>query len=209
MPATRTRRYRAAAVGTGALVAALVTGGVGTGVAAAAPAPRTPASVCDQAIAQAGTGHGRYGHYRLVLAPAVGGSGSDVVVGTPGNDYLFGGSGNDVLCGLGGDDVLDGGSGSDVLDGGSGVDQLIGGSGYDTLVNGEGLGGSLGSAGSTACGAIGGSFSTNGSESWTCYYTNNANTSSLSSACETDSIYGDFSSTRSGGGYIGKCILAE
>ena len=47
-------------------------------------------SVCDQAIAQAGTGQGTYGRYRLVRAPAEGGSGSDVVVGTDGPDRLVG-----------------------------------------------------------------------------------------------------------------------
>ncbi len=130
------RRFRATAVGTGVVVAALLTGTVGVGVAAAAPVAKTPASVCEQAIAEAGTGHGRYGDYRLVQAPAVGGSGSDLVVGTPGNDHLSGGSGNDVLCGLGGDDVLDGGTGNDYLDGGPGVDTLFGGSGNDTLISG-------------------------------------------------------------------------
>jgi RHS repeat-associated protein len=94
-------------------------------------------SVCDQAMAQAGTGQGTYGRYQLVRAPAEGGSGSDVVVGTDGPDHLVGGSGNDVLCGLGGDDVLEGGSGNDYLDGGPGTDTLDGGTGNDTLVNGE------------------------------------------------------------------------
>jgi RHS repeat-associated protein len=94
-------------------------------------------SVCDQAIAQAGTGQGTYGRYQLVRAPAEGGSGSDVVVGTDGPDHLVGGSGNDVLCGLGGDDVLEGGSANDYLDGGLGYDRLYGGTGPDTLVNGE------------------------------------------------------------------------
>jgi RHS repeat-associated protein len=94
-------------------------------------------SVCDQAIAHAGTGQGTYGRYQLVRAPAEGGSGSDVVVGTHGPDHLVGGSGNDVLCGLGGDDVLEGGSGNDYLDGGAGTDTLHGGTGNDTLVNGE------------------------------------------------------------------------
>ncbi len=73
------------------------------------------ASVCDQAIAEAGTGQGTYGRYTLVQAPEMGRSGSQVVVGTAGADRLVGGSGNDVLCGLGGDDVLDGGSGNDRL----------------------------------------------------------------------------------------------
>jgi len=94
-------------------------------------------SVCDQAIAEAGTGKGTYGRYRLVRAPAQGGSGSDVVVGTDGPDHLVGGSGKDVLCGLGGDDLLEGGSGNDYLDGGAGTDTLRGGPGNDTLVNGE------------------------------------------------------------------------
>ncbi len=97
----------------------------------------TATGVCDQAIAEAGTGKGTYGKYDLVKAPAEGGSGSDVVVGTDGPDHLVGGSGNDVLCGLGGDDVLEGGSGNDYLDGGAGTDTLRGGSGNDTLVNGE------------------------------------------------------------------------
>lgn len=94
-------------------------------------------SVCNQAIAQAGTGHGTYGRYDLVHAPARGGSGSDVVVGTDGPDRLVGGSGKDVLCGLGGDDLLDGGTGTDYLDGGAGTDTLRGGTGPDTHVNGE------------------------------------------------------------------------
>ena len=112
-------------------------------------------TVCDQALAQAGTGQGPYGSYRLVRAPANGGSGSQVVVGTAGPDRLSGGSGDDVLCGLGGDDFLDGGSGNDhieggagndtlqggsdddVLDGGAGLDRVSGGSGNDTIRNGE------------------------------------------------------------------------
>ena len=71
------------------------------------------ASVCDQAIAEAGTGQGTYGRYKLVQAPA------DGPLGVAGRgrhrrpDRLVGGSGNDVLCGLGGDDVLIGGSGND------------------------------------------------------------------------------------------------
>ena len=130
------RRFRATAVVTGVAVAALLAGTVDVGVAVAAPVAKTPASVCEQAIAEAGTGHGRYGHYRLVQAPAVGGPGSDLVVGTPGDDALSGGSGNDVLCGLGGDDVLNGGTGNDYLDGGPGVDTLLGGSGNDTLISG-------------------------------------------------------------------------
>ena len=95
--------------------------------------------MCDQAIAEAGTGRGTYGRYQLVQAPAVGGSGSQVVVGTAGPDRLVGGSGNDVLCGLGGDDTLDGGSGNDVLDGGPGDDVLRGGSGTDHLDGGAGF----------------------------------------------------------------------
>ena len=94
-------------------------------------------SVCDQAIAEAGTGKGRYGKHQLVRGSAQGKSGANVVVGTDGPDHLVGGSGNDVLCGLGGDDVLDGGSGNDYLDGGADDDTLRGGSGNDTLVNGE------------------------------------------------------------------------
>ena len=89
--------------------------------------------VCDQAVAEAGTGQGTYGRYTLVQAPAVGRSGSQVVVGTAGPDRLVGGSGDDVLCGLGGDDVLLGGSGNDYLDGGDGADELQGDSGNDAL----------------------------------------------------------------------------
>ena len=85
-----------------------------------------PGAVCEQAIAQAGTGEGTYGRYQLVQAPAVGRSGSQVVVGTAGADRLMGGSGNDVLCGLGGNDTLDAGSGNDHLDGGDGDDTLPG-----------------------------------------------------------------------------------
>ena len=95
------------------------------------------AGVCDQAMAEAGTGQGTYGRYKLVQAPAVGRSGSQVVVGTAGPDRVDGGSGNDVLCALGGDDVLIGSSGNDYLDGGAGFDRLFGGSGADTLTNGE------------------------------------------------------------------------
>jgi Ca2+-binding RTX toxin-like protein len=57
----------------------------------------------------------------------------------------LGGSGNDVLCGLGGDDVLDGGTGLDHHDGGTGVDQLFGRSGLVTLINGEVNNGGTGS----------------------------------------------------------------
>ena len=92
-----------------------------------------PGAVCEQAIAQAGTGQGTYGRYQLVQAPAVGRSGSQVVVGTAGADRLMGGSGNDVLCGLGGNDTLDAGSGNDHLDGGDGDDTLLAGSGNDDL----------------------------------------------------------------------------
>ena len=92
-----------------------------------------PGAVCEQAIAQAGTGEGTYGRYQLVQAPAVGRSGSQVVVGTAGADRLMGGSGNDVLCGLGGNDTLDAGSGNDHLDGGDGDDTLLAGSGNDDL----------------------------------------------------------------------------
>ncbi len=95
--------------------------------------------VCDQAIAEAGTGQGAFGGYGLIEAPDVGGSGSQVVVGTAGSDRLVGGSGNDVLCGLGGDDVLDGGSGHDQLEGGDGSDVLHGGSGNDDLDGGAGF----------------------------------------------------------------------
>ena len=91
--------------------------------------------MCDQAIAQAGTGQGTYGNYRLVRATTNGGSGSQVVVGTPGGRQPLRGSGDDVLCGLGGNDVLDGGSGNDYVDGGAGDDTVQGGSG-DDVVNG-------------------------------------------------------------------------
>ena len=97
------------------------------------------AGVCDQAIAEAGTGQGTYGRYKLVQAPAEGRSGSQVVVGTAGPDRLVGGSGNDVLCGLGGDDVLFGGSGNDILEGGDGADELHGDSGNDQLDGGAGF----------------------------------------------------------------------
>jgi hypothetical protein len=110
---------------------------LGAAAAPAVAAPGPKGSVCEQAIAQAGTGKGQYGKYRLVQAPAQGGSGSDVVVGTEGPDRLVGGSGKDVLCGLGGNDHLEGGSGNDYLDGGTGIDTLLGGTGNDTLVNGE------------------------------------------------------------------------
>ena len=95
--------------------------------------------VCDQAIAEAGTGQGTFGGYELVQGPDVGRSGSQVVVGTAGPDVLLGGSGDDVLCGLGGDDVLDGGSGNDYLDGGDGSDVLRGWSGNDRLDGGDGF----------------------------------------------------------------------
>jgi hypothetical protein len=107
---------------------------------------RTP--VCDQAIAEAGTGEGTYGHYALVQAPSQGGSGRQVVVGTEGDDDLVGGSGDDVLCGLGGDDVLLGGSGNDHLDGGVGDDSLSGGSGDDQLDGNEGTDSLFGGSGS-------------------------------------------------------------
>jgi hypothetical protein len=103
----------------------------------AAGSPPTPAAICSLAIAEAGTGVGTYGRYKLVQAPAQGRAGNDVVVGTAGDDVLVGGSGNDVLCGLGGDDVLLGGSGNDHLDGGPDTDALSGGSGNDTSINGE------------------------------------------------------------------------
>jgi len=123
-------------------------------VTAANPGPG-PVAICAQAIAEAGTGVGSYGSYKLVQAPARGRARNDVVVGTAGDDVLVGGSGNDVLCGLGGDDVLSGesgndhldggpdddalsgGSGDDHVDGGAGIDTLNGGSGNDTLINGE------------------------------------------------------------------------
>ncbi|MBA2758774.1 MAG: hypothetical protein H0U38_03695, partial [Chloroflexia bacterium] len=57
--------------------------------------------LCDVAIAQSGTGQGQFGRYSLVQAPAMGGSGSQVVVGTDGDNVLHGGSGNDLLCRLG------------------------------------------------------------------------------------------------------------
>ncbi len=97
------------------------------------------AGVCDQAIAEAGTGEGNFGDYELIQAPDKGRSGSQVVVGTAGPDRLLGGSGDDVLCGLDGDDVLQGGSGNDHLDGGDGSDELHGGSGNDQLDGAGGL----------------------------------------------------------------------
>ena len=105
------------------------------------------ASVCDQAIAEAGTGQGTYGRYKLVQAPAEGRSGSQVVVGTAGPDRLVGGSGNDVLCGLGGNDVLFGGSGNDILEGGDGNDELHGDSGNDQLDGGNGFDRQFGGSG--------------------------------------------------------------
>jgi Ca2+-binding RTX toxin-like protein len=105
-------------------------------VTGADPGP-SPGDICAQAIAEAGTGAGTYGRYKLVQAPAKGRAGNDVVVGTAGDDVLVGGSGNDVLCGLDGDDVLLGGSGNDHLDGGPDIDALTGGSGNDTVINGE------------------------------------------------------------------------
>ena len=117
-------------------VASLATiAGVSVPLSGAAQQP----GVCDQAIAEAGTGQGAFGGYELIEAPDVGGSGSQVVVGTAGSDRLVGGSGNDELCGLGGDDVLDGGSGQDHLEGGDGSDVLRGGSGNDDLDGGAGF----------------------------------------------------------------------
>ncbi len=136
------------AFGIGFLALALV---AQPAVAEAAAAESAPANACDEAIAQAGTGQGVYGSYRLVLAPALGGSGSDVVLGTPGADRLSGGSGNDVLCGLGGDDLLDGGSGSDYLEGGAGNDQLFGGTGDDVLMGGAGRDVATGESGWDTC----------------------------------------------------------
>jgi Ca2+-binding RTX toxin-like protein len=95
-------------------------------------------SVCDQAIAEAGTGRGPFGEHELVFAPQQGGSGSQVIVGTEGDDRLNGGSGSDVLCGDGGDDVLTGGSGDDALYGGEGDDRVSGGAGEDSLDGGPG-----------------------------------------------------------------------
>ena len=98
-----------------------------------------PPNVCDEAMAEAGTGRGTYGNYKVVRAPANGGSGSQLVLGTPGPDRLSGGSGDDVLCGFGGDDLLDAGSGNDQVDGGDGADTLQGGSGIDVLDGGLGV----------------------------------------------------------------------
>ena len=56
------------------------------------------ASVCDQAIAEAGTGQGTYGRYKLIRASR----GPLRVAGRRWHrrpDRLVGGSGNDVLCG--------------------------------------------------------------------------------------------------------------
>jgi len=100
--------------------------------------PASGGSICDQAIAEAGTGSGAFGQHELVLAPSQGGSGSQVVVGTAGNDRLAGGSGSDVLCGGGGDDELTGGSGDDALYGEDGDDRLVGGTGGDSLDGGGG-----------------------------------------------------------------------
>jgi RTX calcium-binding nonapeptide repeat (4 copies) len=106
-----------------------------------APLTVTPASggsVCDQAIAEASTGSGAFGHHELVFAPQHGGSGDQVVVGTAGDDRLHGGSGADVLCGGGGDDELTGGSGDDAAYGEDGADRLVGGGGDDSLDGGGG-----------------------------------------------------------------------
>ena len=111
-------------------------------------------NVCDQAIAEAGTGQGTYGRYKLVQAPDVGRSGSrswSARLARPPRGRLgqrravrsgrrrcpAGGSGNDYLDGGGGSDELHGDSGNDVLDGGAGFDRQFGGSGNDTLRNGE------------------------------------------------------------------------
>ncbi len=100
--------------------------------------PASGGSVCDQAIAEAGTGSGAFGQYEVVFAPNQGGSGNQVVVGTAANDRLHGGSGSDVLCGGGGDDVLTGGSGDDAVYGEDGADRLVGGAGDDSLDGGGG-----------------------------------------------------------------------
>ncbi|HEX5728193.1 calcium-binding protein [Microbacterium sp.] len=100
--------------------------------------PASGGSVCDQAIAEAGTGSGAFGQHELVFAPNRGGSGSQVIVGTAGNDQLDGGSGSDVLCGGGGDDELTGGSGDDAVYGEDGADRLVGGAGDDSLDGGDG-----------------------------------------------------------------------
>lgn len=100
--------------------------------------PSSGGSVCEQAIAEAGTGTGAFGEYELVFAPAPGGAGSQVVVGTDGDDRLIGGSGSDLLCGGDGDDILTGGSGHDAMYGEGGDDQLTAGSGDDSLDGGVG-----------------------------------------------------------------------
>jgi Ca2+-binding RTX toxin-like protein len=105
------------------------------------------ATVCEQAIAEAGTGSGAFGDHQLVFAPDRGGSGDDVVVGTDGDDRLSGGAGNDVLCGGAGADELSGGSGDDVLYGEAGDDRLLGGSGDDVLNGGDGIDALFGGSG--------------------------------------------------------------
>ena len=111
-------------------------------------------TVCDQAIAQAGTGQGTYGNYRLVRGPERRLGVAGRCRHTRGRQPLRGfrrrravrtrrqrhprrGSGNDYVDGGAGDDTVQGGSGDDVVNGGPGLDRAFGGSGNDTIRNSE------------------------------------------------------------------------
>ena len=104
--------------------------------------PRAPVRVLPQsaplAIAEAGTGVGTYGRYKLVQAPAQGRVGQRRRLSAlPVTTSSSGALGTTCSAVSGGDDVLLGGSGNDHLDGGPDIDALTGGSGNDTLINGE------------------------------------------------------------------------
>ena len=80
-PMTRTRMLRRALLGPMAVVAVAALSVASTAAAAPSAGPAAEAgtptgNICEQAIAQAGSGKGTYGKYRMVKAPGQGGSGS-------------------------------------------------------------------------------------------------------------------------------------
>ncbi|MGE3420367.1 MAG: hypothetical protein AB7I42_30315 [Bradyrhizobium sp.] len=84
---------------------------------------------------------------QILLMPAVGTSGDDILVGgvdadyfagLAGNDYIIGGDGADSIEGNAGDDTIEGGNGDDILSGGDGADIIDGGLGVNTLLGDAG-----------------------------------------------------------------------
>jgi hemolysin type calcium-binding protein len=144
-----TLNYRRAATSLAVVASVVLSGGLASPQASAAPDDNNPIPDPEMCFLQVPGAENRCvpacdGQAPTIAVPPGGGSFypdaglPQVIIGTNGDDRIFAAGDDDIICGLGGIDTIWGGGGEDRIFGGDDPDQIYGDEDDDFLVGGAG-----------------------------------------------------------------------